>query len=485
MSKDGPDRRLTLVLTAVLLILLGWVLLYQVGVSGLLGPDEPRYAAIGREMAASGDWITPRLNGAPWFEKPPLLYWLAGVGFRAGLGPDEAPRVPVAVLSLVSLGVMAWLIGRIEGPAMAMASAAILASTAGWMGLSMVAVTDLPLAACFSLALGFGVFAVEMESRRAWVWAGVFLGLAVLAKGLVPLVLLAPFCWWARAQWRRLALVFCVAMLVAGPWYVLMTVRHGWAFVDMFFIRHHFGRFSSEALQHVRPMWFYVPVMAAGVFPWIPALFRMGRQSWADPQNRVWWWTAGFGLLFFSVSTNKLPAYLLPLFPSVAVLLARALLSVHRAGRALALSAFLLALAPAIGSLLPDALLHGLSRARLGEVHWEYFALASPVAIGVYFLDRRGWRLIGVFVVSACAMLGLLLVKLSAGPVLGEIVSARGLARKVSGNATETCVEVVHRNYRYGLDYYLKQELPACEAAPGRSYAITQEPGRLPRLVRR
>src|SRR5512135_1129949 len=90
-----------------------WVLyLYGLTRMGLAGPDEPRYAAIGREMARSGDWITPRLWGQGWFEKPPLLYWMTGMGFRLGLGPELAPRLPVVVLATSFLCFYWWILNR-------------------------------------------------------------------------------------------------------------------------------------------------------------------------------------------------------------------------------------------------------------------------------------------------------------------------------------------------------------------------------------
>jgi 4-amino-4-deoxy-L-arabinose transferase-like glycosyltransferase len=482
VSQDGPDRRLLFWFVPLLLIPLAWVLVLQLGVSGLLGPDEPRYSSIGRAMAESGDWVTPKLNGSPWFEKPPLLYWLAGAGFKAGLDPSTAPRLPVAILSLLALAVWTWAIALVETARIAVTSLAILATTAGWSSLSMIAVTDLPLAACFGLALAFGFVAMELDSRAALAASGVFLGMAILAKGLVPLVLFLPFCFWAREQWRRLPWLLAVAILVASPWYVLMTARHGWAFVDVFFLQHHFGRFASEALQHVRPVWFYVPVLLAGLFPWTPLLLLLDRSVLTDARGRIWIWTAAFGIVFFSLSTNKLPGYLLPLFPALSMILTRAVMRAASAGRTLASCLFLLALAPAIASLLPDALLHGLGKARLSEVHWEYFAMSAPGAIAVLLLDRRGWRVAAVTSVAAGAALGLLFVKLSAAPVLGEIVSARGLARRVAPNAADTCVDTLHRNYRFGLDYYLKRELPSCDAAPSMRFRISQEPGRLPQI---
>lgn len=436
-------------------------------------------------MAESGDWITPRLNGRPWYEKPPLLYWLVASGFRAGLDDDSAPRAPIALLSLSALALWCWILSRLESASLALAATAILATTAAWPVLSMVAVTDLPLAACFTLALGFGVLAVERSSLRAAILAGVFLGLAVLAKGLVPLVLLLPFLFWGRASWRLIVPIAAAAALVAAPWYLAMTAGHGWAFIDVFFLQHHFGRFSSGALQHVRAFWFYIPVIVAGFFPWTPLVWHFDNSLWRDARNRVWLWTAVFGFVFFSLSTNKLPAYLLPLFPACSVLLARSLLRVQSAGRTLAVCVFLLALAPAIASLLPDALLHGLSRSRLSDVHWEYFAVAAPAAIAVFLLERCGRRVHAVFLGALMTLAALMFVKLSAAPVLGEVVSARGLARRLAGKTDAACVEQLHRNYRYGLDYYLRRELPACHSAPSSRFAITQEPRRLPRIVPR
>lgn len=485
MSLDGPDRRLPLLLASILFLVLAGVFFAHLGESGLLGPDEPRYASIGRAMAESGDWVTPALNGRPWYEKPPLLYWLVGFGFLAGLDQDTAPRAPVAFFSLFSLALWVWVISRIESAALAFTSLAVLSTTAGWASLSMVAVTDLPLAASFMLALGFGVLARDTGSRPAAAAAGIWLGLAVLAKGLVPIVLLLPFLFWARSGGRLLVVLCSAAAAVAAPWYLMMTARHGWAFIDVFFLQHHFGRFASEALQHVRSVWFYIPVALAGLFPWSPLAVLLNSALWREPRNRIWFWTAATGFVFFSLSTNKLPAYLLPLFPSCSILLARPLLGARTAARALAVCGFLLALAPAIASLLPEALLHGLSRARVSEVHWEYFAIVAPAVIAVYLLERSGRRLLAIGLLSLSTLGALLFVKLSAAPVLAEVVSARGLARRVADKRNQTCVEGLHRNYRYGLDYYLRVELPECDSAPASRFAIVQEPGRLPRITPR
>src|SRR5215831_10975389 len=119
----------------------------------MLGPDEPRYAWIGRAMAHTGDWITPRLWGQPWFEKPALLYWMTGAAFRLGVNEDLAPRLPIALTSVAFLVFFYWILQREFGGTAAAYSTAILATSAAWLAYSHIGVTDLPLAATFSAAM--------------------------------------------------------------------------------------------------------------------------------------------------------------------------------------------------------------------------------------------------------------------------------------------------------------------------------------------
>ena len=207
---------------AALLSGIGLFFLYFFGLTrtGLVGPDEPRYAAIGRAMASTGDWITPRLWGQPWFEKPALLYWMTAAGFKAGLGADWAPRLPVALLSVAFLIYFFVVLRREFGDRAAWYSAAILATSAGWLVYSHVAITDLPMTAAFAAAmLSIAHGTTPSRSRlggdlTAPLAAGVFLGLAVLAKGLVPLVLFIPALWFLRHRVRDLAILFAAAALV-------------------------------------------------------------------------------------------------------------------------------------------------------------------------------------------------------------------------------------------------------------------------------
>src|SRR5512146_3294379 len=172
---------------------------FRLSAAGMLGADEPRYAAIGRQMARSGDWITPRLWGQPWFEKPALLYWMSGAGFRLGLGPDLAPRLPVAILSVAFLIFFCWILWREFGCFAAWVSTLVLGTTVAWIGFSQVGVTDLPLTATFSAAMLLALPWIARRDTRYLPAASALLGFAVLAKGLLPLVLAAPL----AVNWRN------------------------------------------------------------------------------------------------------------------------------------------------------------------------------------------------------------------------------------------------------------------------------------------
>ena len=168
-------------------------LLYLFGLDrvGLLSTDEPRYASIGREMARSGDWITPRLWGEPWFEKPALLYWMVGAGYKAGLPDDLAARVPVALLCIAFLLLYFYRMRREFGATAALYSSLMLGTSAGWLAYGQIAVTDLPLAATFSAAMSSPCPGFVREAGADW----------------SPEVYCSAFLYWLRdlclSCWRR------------------------------------------------------------------------------------------------------------------------------------------------------------------------------------------------------------------------------------------------------------------------------------------
>ncbi len=406
---------------ACLLGILALAYIYILPESGILGPDEARYAAIGQRMATSGDWITPVLWGAPWFEKPPLLYWMIAAFSQTGLDADWAVRLPVALSALGLVALMPTLEAML-----------VLGTSLGWLALSQVAVTDIPLSVCFQ------AFAILLLRGRPG-WAGFFLGLAVLAKGLVPLVLALPLVWLYRREWRTWA----IAAATAAPWYLACYARNGQAFIDEFIWKHHVSRFLSPDLQHVQPVWFYVPILSVLFLPWTPALIRKRLAPEERPQLLV----AAWGLVFFSVSTNKLPAYVLPLLPSLAMLAAPRLKRGHYMA-----AAALFALLPAFAAWVPVAIDSGLSKVDFRAVNWLFVGLALAAGAMAAKFPRRTALL--AFAVGVVAL------KSAVYPALAGTVSAKGRVK--------VCVpEGASRGYRYSLYYYAGREVPECTAEGG------------------
>jgi 4-amino-4-deoxy-L-arabinose transferase-like glycosyltransferase len=437
--------------------------------AGVIGPDEARYASIGREMARSGDWLTPRLWGEPWFEKPPLLYWMIAAGNLAGLGPELAPRLPVALLSAAFLIAYYFLLRKEFGERAALFSAIILGTSAGWLAYSSVAVTDLPLSVSFSMAMLLGLRWLSTGDRRFAAGSALFLGVAALAKGLVPLVLFVPLLWAGRKRWRDWLrpLPLAAFFLTAAPWYLLSTAWNGQAFLKEFFWKQQFTRFASGVQLHPQPFWFYVPVLLAGLFPWIPLWLPVCRPSlYRDARHRFLLLWAVFGLVFFSLSVGKLPGYLLPLFPAVAALAGLALDEMRDARWALAACCLTLIVIPAVSGSLPEAMARGLSRTGITGWNWEFAVVCILMTALVWWVERAGKRETAMVLLLYSVVSGMVYVKLTALPAMDGLLSARRVWSGVSGAPQQACVGQMGRNLRFSLNYYSVQPLPDCGQQP-------------------
>jgi 4-amino-4-deoxy-L-arabinose transferase-like glycosyltransferase len=423
---------------------------------GMVGPDEPRYAAIGRAMARSGDWVTPRLWGQPWFEKPPLLYWMTAAGFRLGLDPDLAPRLPVALLSLVFLWFFWWRIGIEWGRRAAFCATAMLATSAGWLTYSHVAVTDLPMAAFFSAAVLLSMPWIARGERTGLAAAAACLGLATLAKGLVPLLLFLPVLvlgWRHLRDWLRPGPIAAFAVC-ALPWYLLITLRHGREFLRVFFVEQQFARLGSAVLQHVQPFWYYVPIFLLLICPWIalPGLVPVWRK---DPRVRVLAAVVIFGFIFFSAALNKLPGYLIPLLPAAFALAGIGVSRVNRAALATLPSMMLLGILPVASGIAPGILAHGLSSSHIPWTSALLWLMAACAA---------GWILVRITpahaldVTAGLAVIGFLWFQFATFPGFDAAASARPEWLR---NHPE-CSSSPSRNLRYGLSYYAQKEIPDC-----------------------
>jgi 4-amino-4-deoxy-L-arabinose transferase-like glycosyltransferase len=308
--------------------------------SHLVDPDESRYAEIAREMVATGDWVSPRLNGTSYWEKPPLLYWTTAASIGV-LGPgDGAARLPVR-LAAAATAVLLLVFGGVRGAGPS-AALAFLASPVAFL-LGRYLLTDMVLCACTtaSLLLLHRILSEHEGGRRSAMLAAAFgaaTALAVLAKGLVGLAIpgLVLLAWCAiLGRWRAfLDVVFSPAppafVAVAAPWFLLME-RANPGFSWYFLVGEHFGRFAAGRVRHAEPSWYIVAVFLAGFLPWTayllgalrPLLVR-SREALRGRSDDLYFalWVAVV-VLFFSVSRSRLATYVLPAIPGAAMLVGR------------------------------------------------------------------------------------------------------------------------------------------------------------------
>jgi 4-amino-4-deoxy-L-arabinose transferase-like glycosyltransferase len=328
--------------------------LFGLGTLPLVGPDEPRYAEVAREMFARRDLITPTLGGHAWFEKPALLYWLMIASYRM-LGVSEyAARLGPAICGLITGGFVYWLGNTVAqtkttpGSESAIHlgewSALVFLSSFGAIAFSRAASFDIVLTMTVTGALCcffLWHIAIANGRNRPWVLGAFyfFVGLSLLAKGLVGMILPAGIIVVYFALRRELPTKkFLVSLLwgvpvmlvVAASWYGPMMRRHGWTFIDQFIVQHHFARFLSNKYHHPQPFYYYVPVVLLIVLPWsvvlIAGLVRTRRWNWrgqgAIDLMRVFAlaWVL-VPLIFFSLSKSKLLGYVLPVLPACALVI--------------------------------------------------------------------------------------------------------------------------------------------------------------------
>lgn len=320
----------------LLVVVLPGLLLYPCLSFRLLEPDEGRYAQIPREMLVRGDWVVPHLQGQPYLDKPPLMYWLVMLSYRVFGVHDWAARIPAALAVHGSI-LATFLFGRrLVGERAALAGALLLSLAPGFTSIGRLLILDGLLACCVTVSL-FAAFEAVRGDRLKWGWwllAAAASGLGLLTKGPVVEVLLAPPLWaWlrltgrgAKVGWQPVATFLGVVLAVNLPWYVAICVKAP-EFARHFFWEHNVVRFL-QPFDHIRPVWFYVPVMLAGLLPatlLLPgfARFLLGDRSAEarTPELGFLVLAGGWCVVFFSLSGSKLPTYVLPAYPPLALAL--------------------------------------------------------------------------------------------------------------------------------------------------------------------
>ena len=308
----------------------------------LANPDEGRYSEISREMAVGGDWVTPRLNGLKYFEKPPLQYWATAAVFKAFGESEVTARLYTGFCGLATLLLVGFTARRLGGTDRALASMMALAAAPYFVALGGVVTLDMGLTLWTTLAFCGFVLAEhagpDTPAHRRWIlaaWAGT--ALAVLSKGLIGIVFPAAalflfmlvrrdFRPLLRLEWTYGLLVF---LAITAPWFIAVSLANP-EFPEFFFVHEHFQRFLTTTHRRSEPWWYFLPILAAGFMPWMFALPGAIAHAWETeagmrgprPLTFALAWSA-FVVFFFSLSGSKLPAYILPAFPPLALVLGR------------------------------------------------------------------------------------------------------------------------------------------------------------------
>jgi len=488
--------RATRIAWAILIVLTLYVCYFShLGVIGFVGPDEPRYAWIARDMMETHDWITPRLYGKPWFEKPPLLYWGAGLCFKWFGVSEGAARLPSAISALLATLAAAWLALRFYGADTARWVLLLLPSTVGMIGFSHAAATDMPFAGMLTLAMVCASVILGLTRnentpilpRTPWlalILFGSFLGLAVLAKGPAAIVLCggAMFFWalftkrWSDALRLFHPVGIASFFATALPWYV-QCARRNPDFFRVFIVEHNFNRYFTPEFQHVQPFWFYLPVLLVALLPWTAVvLWSMGYGAVRLLQTRrakdstlllACW--AGFCVLFFSASQSKLPGYILPALPAMGLLLAYWLTAMAKVPRGLlrvVLWLFsLLMFVPLmfVGILAPlvsrgnERLVTGVCVivALMGVANFLLVLFCSP-------LREKGPLPLSAAACVLPILVAAMLVYFKAPSFLKIDRTGKALAQRLQSGDIPTnklAVGWMSRGQHYGLNFYLHQEI--------------------------
>jgi 4-amino-4-deoxy-L-arabinose transferase-like glycosyltransferase len=458
---------------------------FGLGAFGLTGADEPRYAQIAREMLARHDWIVPTLNGAPWLEKPALLYWKMMNSYSIFGVSDWAARVPAAFhATALVLGIFFFM--RRFRFASELDAAMIAASSAGMIGFGRGASTDMLVSAPFALAM-MCWWTWHQTSKKLWlmIFYGL-LGVGALAKGPVAPALAvlvvgayAVLCRDGKMFLRTISVPgFALFFAIVLPWFVAVQVKVP-QFFRVFFIEHNLERFGTNLYQHSQPFWYYIPWFLAWTLPWIvfmlPALVEAGRDAvkrWRSKPEQatsagddgltgfLFIWIV-IPIIFFSISRAKLPGYILPAIPAAALLTADYLHRAKGVSRLMtALHALLCAFLLVAALMVPFFML---KHAPPLPFQIGMTLIGAVIAVMVLLMVRREGVRVLHFVTLLPVILAVAFLLRVAGPTIDLTQSARPINQRLAELGVSAGEPVatfnVKRQVAYGLDFYRNQPI--------------------------
>jgi 4-amino-4-deoxy-L-arabinose transferase-like glycosyltransferase len=391
-----------------LIILAAIILLPFLGSTPLMNPDEPVYGETAREMLLSGDWLSPRIFGNYWYDKPPLFYWLEMISYALFGISDYTSRLPSALLGIATIGLVYRQCRAIFNQQIAFLSAMILLTSLGFLYVGKAAITDMSLLFTLTAAMLFFY-------RGRYYAAYACCGLALLAKGPVGyafpalIMLLYIICRrrWSLLREMKIPQGILIAFAVGLPWYIAMYHVHGEAFLDTFIGYHNITRFAAPEHPGRNSILYYVPIFLGAMMPWMPTLFPALHRLWKkrDPFKDallfclIW---AAFIFVFFSFSKTQLVTYIAPMFPPAAILMGWYLYRC-RIERHIPMAALCIAYIMGVILLACNAIpLHDSAAFFHTAILWGSVLLASAVCIPAMLLYRRCWQ--GAFRAAVTSM---------------------------------------------------------------------------------
>ncbi len=303
---------------------------HHLGSYSLKEPDEGRYAEIPREMIEQGDYIVPHLDYVRYFEKPPLLYWACALSYKLMGANEWSFRLPNAFFSLACVLAVYLFAARRFSEETAFVSSSMLASSFGFFGMSRAVTIDMLLTFLLSASL-LSFYEFYLGNRRRYLYLFyAFLALSVLAKGPVGIVLLGVSIGLFLVMERRISFLKKMAAprpvllfaVIAVPWFILVCLKEP-QFFQFFFIDQNLTRFLTTEHNRSGPIYYFIPVIIGGLFPWSFFIPRAAGRLWRSAEARLFLIWSGVVFLFFSVSGSKLVPYILPIFPALSIVLAR------------------------------------------------------------------------------------------------------------------------------------------------------------------
>ncbi len=497
MTKDISPRWRWLLLLTVAII---WF--SNLEYRKLIRPDEGRYAEIPREMVVSGDWTTPRLNDLKYFEKPPLQYWATALAYEVFGEHQWTSRLWTALTGFAGL-LLAWFAGtRLFGREAGLYAALLLGSS--MLYAMMAHINTLDMGVTFFITLGiFSLLIAQKEEhatqRRNWMllaWAA--LALSVLSKGLMGFVLPGAALFWYSVfnrditVWKRMHWVSGIAvfLLITVPWFVLV-IKANPEFFDRFFIYEHYTRFTTKVHGRYQPWYYFVPILLLGILPWTLLMFDALLRTWRgsvqkvkafSPERFLLVW-AVFIYLFFSVSGSKLPSYLLPMFPALALLMGKQLAEMN-ARRLFWLIVPVLAVVAILLGIIPFAADKAADTPLQHEMYGAYSVwLMVAAAIwffgvcGALWLLRRENKLVAVVVLALSSL------------IAGQLATSgyNTIARERSSYILADAIRPLIKPdvpfysvlcYEQTLPFYLKRTFTLVDFQDEMDFGIKQEPER-------